>query len=45
MEGGVKNAARKLREEGVEPEVQKRLDKACVQPHLHPRWRRNFSDD
>lgn len=41
MDGGVKNLSRKLRTEGLDPEIQKKLDEACVTPHIHPRWKRN----
>jgi len=37
----VKTAARRLRTEGVEEEIQARLDKACITPHVHPRWTGN----
>lgn len=39
---GVRSARRRLRTDGVEPEIQAKLDKACVVPHLHPRSTRNY---
>lgn len=41
MEEGVKHARRRLRTDGVDPEVQKKLDAACPFPHLFPRNLRN----
>jgi hypothetical protein len=41
MEEGVAHARRRLRTEGLAPEIQKRLDESCPSPHLFPRNRRN----
>ena len=38
---GVIHASKRLRTEGLDPELQKKLDAACVAPHLHPRNLRN----
>lgn len=44
MDGGIKNAARRLKTEGVDPDIQKKLDISCPTPHIHPAWKRNDSD-
>lgn len=45
METGVIQASRTLRavgkRKGIDPDIQRRLDIACVTPHLHPRHLRN----
>jgi hypothetical protein len=38
---GVKNAARELKNKGMDEELQVKIDKACVVPHIHPRRKRN----
>jgi len=42
---GVKHARARLRYEGMDPEIQKKIDEACVTPHIHPRWKRNQGGD
>lgn len=37
----VRNAVRKLKKKGITQELQKKLDEACVAPHIHPRCMRN----
>lgn len=39
---GIKNAMRRLKKKGMSPDLQTRIDLACVSPHLHPRKWRNY---
>lgn len=39
MEQSVKNAAKKLRREGVDPQVKLNMS-AIIEPHIHPRSER-----